>query len=256
MNWIAPLRARLSSLLVLAGCATPQRVPELVMPLPPPVAVSENVWGQVDSEICAEAQAAIGPAGNFAQSQMAHWRQLVTQRTEADFIPWFSSYWTQQWVTAKVAWYNLSAGEHDDPPVDRLAAYLQEQYHERVLGPVAREIDPATRRQSTKLTFNASAARGRFPALIRLRARVRRRSRMLGDCVARPALRLQSFMRPVERRAYAALLGNSAMVGGSPGRAVETRISPVARNVSEKYWTAAQRRAVAASTLSAGPREP
>jgi hypothetical protein len=67
---------------------------------------------------------------------------LVYERTEADFIPWFSSYWTRQWLTMKVTWYQLNAEGEKDPVVDRLAFYLQEQYQDRVLEPVAKQISP------------------------------------------------------------------------------------------------------------------
>jgi len=51
-----------------------------------------------------------------------------------------------------VAWYKLSAEKGTDPAVKRLAAYLQEQYHDRVLAPVAKEVDPdVVREQATKL---------------------------------------------------------------------------------------------------------
>ncbi|MFK3794828.1 hypothetical protein [Pseudomonas sp. NPDC088444] len=66
----------------------------------------------------------------------------VYQRTESDFIPWFTGYWTQQWLTAKVSWYKLSAKQGEQTAAQRLDGYLQEQYHERVLDPVAKEIDP------------------------------------------------------------------------------------------------------------------
>jgi hypothetical protein len=126
--------------IAVAGCATPDRVPELA----PPVQVSESTWRLVDDDIAAGSQAAREPAAGFAQRGMEQWRQLVSQRAEADFIPWFSSYWTQQWLTAKVAWYKLTAEDGADPPVDRLAAYLQVQYHDRVLAPVPKELGPAS----------------------------------------------------------------------------------------------------------------
>lgn len=42
----------------------------------------------------------------------------------------------------KVSWYTLSAKGEQDASAKRLAAYLLEQYQERVLAPVAVEIDP------------------------------------------------------------------------------------------------------------------
>lgn len=42
----------------------------------------------------------------------------------------------------KVSWYTISAGGEQDASAKRLAAYLLEQYQEKVLAPVAVEIDP------------------------------------------------------------------------------------------------------------------
>lgn len=143
------LRSLLVALMVaLAGCATPERPPDLA----PPVQISESTWQQVDSDIGDASLAAKESAWDYARVALNNWMNLVQKRTEADFIPWFTSYWTQQWLAIKVAWYKLSAGEGTDPSVKRLAAYLQEQYHDRVLAPVAKEIDPdMVREQATKL---------------------------------------------------------------------------------------------------------
>jgi hypothetical protein len=146
---IGNLRALIVALMVaLAGCATPTRPPVLI----PPPAVSESTWWEVDSDISAASLDAKKSAENYARDAMARWRTLVQKRTETDFIPWFTDYWTQQWLVIKAAWYKLSAEKGTDPTVERLAAYLQEQYHDRVLAPVAREIDPNfVREQATKL---------------------------------------------------------------------------------------------------------
>ena len=144
------LRLGVVGLLVvlLAACASPQRTPEAT----PPVQVSENVWWQVESDIVGASRAATGPATNYARGFMESWRSRVARRIETDFIPWFSGYWTQQWLAIKVAWYQLSIGEGTDPATLRLAAYLQEQFRERVLDPVAREIDPdVVRGKATRL---------------------------------------------------------------------------------------------------------
>jgi len=134
-------------MVAVAGCATPDRPPATT----PPVHVPESTWWQVDSDIGAASSAATGSARHYARGTMENWRNRVQKRTEADFIPWFAGYWTKQWLAIKVAWYKLSAEEGTDPTVKRLAAYLQEQYHDRVLAPVAREIDPdAVREQATK----------------------------------------------------------------------------------------------------------
>jgi hypothetical protein len=113
--------------------------------------VSEKTWWQVNGDISAASLEAKESASNYARGIMESWRSLVQKRTEADFIPWFTGYWTQQWLAIKVAWYKLNGEEGTDPAAQRLAAYLQDQYYNRVLAPVAKEIDPnLVRDQATK----------------------------------------------------------------------------------------------------------
>jgi hypothetical protein len=69
---------------------------------------------------------------------MERWMDLVYQRTEVEFIPWYTGYWTQQWLTMKVAWYQLAS----DPTAERLTRYLREEYQEQVLDPVSEQTDP------------------------------------------------------------------------------------------------------------------
>lgn len=144
----ASLRALIIALMVsLAGCATSARAPS-----PAPVVIPESTWRQIDSDIVAVSRNAKQQATNHARAAMKDWRILVYQRTDADFIPWFSSYWTRRWLTVKVSWYKLSAGGEKDPTVERLAIYLQAEYRDRVLEPVAREVDPdRIMEQTTKL---------------------------------------------------------------------------------------------------------
>jgi hypothetical protein len=137
---------------------TPQRAPDPR----PPVYIPESTWQQVDRDIVAASTAARRPAGNYARGSMKAWLASVRQRTEADFIPWYTGYWTQQWLAIKVAWYKMSAGQEEDPAVERLAAYLQEQYQEQVLGPVARRsirMRCGGRRRSSTSSSSASKSR-------------------------------------------------------------------------------------------------
>lgn len=124
MPW---LRLSLAALtLALAGCTSD------------PVRVSAHTWRQVDADIAAASRAAEGQAREHALKAMGRWLQLVQRRTDADFIPWFSGYWTQQWLGLRVSWYRLGS----DSAGQRLAAYLQEEYREQVLDPVAEQISP------------------------------------------------------------------------------------------------------------------
>ena len=124
VGWILGLRfAFIALAVVLAGCATRDLAPEEA----PPVHVAESTWWQVDSDIGAASLAAKGTARSYAVAGMERWRERVYDLTEADFIPWFTGYWTQQWLAIKVAWYKLGGSDGVDPAVQQLARYLQEQ---------------------------------------------------------------------------------------------------------------------------------
>jgi hypothetical protein len=226
---------------ILAGCATPERAPDA----PPPVYVPESTWQQVNHDIGAASAAARQPAENYARGSMKAWLVRVRQRTEADFIPWYTGYWTQQWLAIKVAWYKLSGGDSTDPTVERLAAYLQEQYQERVLGPVAREIDPdAVRGQATKLyvqllgeQIQAIPRRYGVP----LDQFDRRLKEIPAIVLPPPAAHRASLYQTVhalpinELPAYVALLARIHKEAGGGGAGPSSaRISPVAKRASEK----------------------
>ena len=89
-------------MLVLAGCA--HRVPEPVAAMP----VSPATWRQVNHELLEASRSATEQAEVYAQGSMEHWRTRVYQQTEENFIPWFSGYWTQEWLSLKVGWYSLN----------------------------------------------------------------------------------------------------------------------------------------------------
>jgi hypothetical protein len=73
---------------------------------------------------------------------MGEWLWRVRQGVEDVFIPWYSSYMTQQWITTRVAWYKLWYSEGEATPEERLVDYLQEQFYEQVLEPVSSFVDP------------------------------------------------------------------------------------------------------------------
>jgi hypothetical protein len=227
--------------IILAGCATPRPAPDPTSP----VYVAESTWQQVDRDIGAASTAARRPAENYARGSMKAWLARVRQRTEADFIPWYTGYWTQQWLAIKVAWYKMSAGQEKDPAVERLAAYLQEQYQERVLGPVAREIDPdAVRGHATKLYLQLL---GEQIQGIQRRYGVpldqfdRRLKDIPAIVLPPPAAQRASLYQTVhalpisELPAYAALLARIRKdAGGGGAGPSNARISPVAKRASEK----------------------
>lgn len=125
----------LAVLLVFAGCAHRAPAPVAVAP------VSPATWRQVDNQLLDASRSATRQAEVYAQGSMEHWRTRVYQQTDEQFIPWFSGYWTQEWLSLKVGWYSLNNRGDARQSSRRLAEYLQEQYQERVLAPVALEID-------------------------------------------------------------------------------------------------------------------
>ncbi|PYY84746.1 hypothetical protein DNK59_15955, partial [Pseudomonas sp. TKO26] len=125
----------LAVLLVFAGCVHRAPAPVAVAP------VSPATWRQVDNQLLDASRSATRQAEVYAQGSMEHWRTRVYQQTDEQFIPWFSGYWTQEWLSLKVGWYSLNNRGDAGQSSRRLAEYLQEQYQERVLAPVALEID-------------------------------------------------------------------------------------------------------------------
>ncbi|MNF31359.1 hypothetical protein D3C84_121200 [compost metagenome] len=124
-------------LLLLAGCSTVRRSEPTA-----PIVITEATWLQIDRDIDSASLSSREAVRDYTRKAMGRWREQVFRRTETDFIPWFTGYWTQQWLGVKVGWYKMSAKGETDSPVNRLTVYLQEQYHERVLDPVSRVTDP------------------------------------------------------------------------------------------------------------------
>jgi hypothetical protein len=137
----------------------------------------------------------------------------------------------------------LGAEEGTDPAVKLLAAYLQEQYHKRVLAPVAKEIDPDVIREQTTEYY--------VQILNKQLQEIQQRYGVPSDQFDRrikdiPAITLA--LDPAHRAslyqlvhadpitslpAYEALIAQIREDAGATGPS-ETRISPVAQKVSEK----------------------
>jgi len=143
--YAASLRPTICSLLVafavvLGGCS--QRHPRIVVPPTPLYDVQPGVWRFIDEQTIAASVYAKHEAEAYARLAMDEWRGRVRRRTEEVFIPWYSSYWTQQWIATKVAWYKLQYAEGEATPEQRLVSYLQEQFYTQVLKPVSGFVDP------------------------------------------------------------------------------------------------------------------
>lgn len=228
-------------MLVLGGCATADRAPEVT----PPVHIPETTRWQLDSDIGTASLAARGRARDYARGAVDNWRGRLDQRAEADFIPWFTGYWTQQWLAVKMSWYKLSAGEDTDVAVKRMSAYLQGQYNDRVLKPVTAEIDPdEIRRQATQryVQFLSAQLKG-IPQRYGVTAAQfdRRLKDIPAISLAPPPAHSVSLYQIVHADpldtlpAYVALIAqirkDASSVGGGP---TDSRISPLARRTNDK----------------------
>ncbi|WP_129974162.1 hypothetical protein, partial [Pseudomonas sp. B10] len=253
------LRALLvAALVLLAGCATTARAPVSA----PAVVVSPATWQQIDREIVSASKQATEQVKLFARGSMEHWRIRVYEQTEENFIPWFSSYWTQEWLSMKVSWYTISASGEQDASAKRLAAYLLEQYQERVLAPVAVEIDPdAILGQST--AFYAQLMAQQMPVIAQrhgvpiaqLNGRLQKIPAIaLGPPPARDASLYQIVStEPLNTLpAYAALIDKIHTDGGSKGVAsTDTAMAPVAKRASQRMEAEMAPRGAASAVAAA-----
>jgi hypothetical protein len=245
-------------LLVLAGCATPVRAPAPA----PPVIISQSTWQQVDRDIVAASQSATEQSKIYARGAMDYWRTRVYQLTEENFIPWFSSYWTQEWLSMKVSWYTLSAQGEQDASAKRLAEYLLEQYQKRVLAPVAVEIDPdqilglATAFYVDILQEELQKISQRHGVpMAQLNGRIQKIPAIaLGPPPARDASLYQVVhTQPLNTLpAYAALIDKIHKAGGSKGvDSTETAMAPVAKRASQRMEAEMAPRGAASAVAAA-----
>lgn len=228
-------------ILIATGCTSQRPAPVLIAP----VVISTATWQQVDREIVIASRAATEQAKIFARGSMDHWRTRVYQQTEEKFIPWFSSYWTQEWLSMKVSWYALSANGEQDASAKRLAAYLLEEYQEQVLAPIAVEIDPdAILGQATGFyvqlldqQLKTIAQRHDVP-IARLNGRIQR---IPAIALGPPAARNASLFQVVSAEplntlpAYAALIDEIHKAGGDRGiGSTDAGMTPVAKRASQR----------------------
>ncbi|MGH8379460.1 hypothetical protein [Pseudomonas sp.] len=243
-------------LLALGGCTSRQKAAE-----PPPVQLSPATWEQIDREIIDASLASTSSVNDYTRRSMRVWKERVQQFTESDFIPWFTGYWTQQWLTMKVVWYKMNSGEGKAPPQKRLALYLQEQYHRRVLDQVAKEIDPeGIRNRAMELyiqllgqQLQQLAQRYRAPPeQFNLRL-TRTQAINLGPPAARNASLYQLLYSKslVEQPAYAALVGHMHSAVRAGTQRSDVGLSSVAQQASEKLGATLAPRGIASAVSSA-----
>ena len=193
---------------------------------------------------------------------MDYWRTRVYQLTEENFIPWFSSYWTQEWISMKVSWYTLSAQGEQDASAKRLAAYLLEAYQKKVLAPVAVEIDPDAILSNAaafyvdilKEELQKISKRHGVPMTL-LNGRIQKIPAIaLGPPPARNAS-LYQVMRaePLNTLpAYAALIDKIHKAGGNKGvDSTDTAMAPVAKRASQQIEAEMAPRGAASAVAAA-----
>ncbi|CRL47384.1 hypothetical protein [Pseudomonas sp. URMO17WK12:I11] len=245
-------------LVVLAGCATPARAPVVDVV----VVVSDSTWHQVDREIVEASQSATEQTRIYSRGAMDYWRTRVYQLTEENFIPWFSSYWTQEWLSMKVSWYTISAKGEQDASAKRLAEYLLEQYQQRVLAPVAVEIDPdAILGQATAFyvdilqeELQKISKRHGIP-MAQLNVRIQK---IPAIALGPPSARNASLYQVVHTAplnslpAYAALIDKIHKAGGDKGvGSTDTAMAPVAKRASQRMEAEMAPRGAASAVAAA-----
>ena len=122
----------------LSACAGVPREP----PAPTPPPVPAVTWESVDRELLLAARTASAYAGAYAEAGLDLWLGRVRRYTDETFVPWYTSYWTQEWLAVKFAWYQSEETNGEAEAERRLAAYLQEKYQAQVLEPASEVADP------------------------------------------------------------------------------------------------------------------
>jgi hypothetical protein len=245
-------------LVVLAGCVTAPPAPVEV----PQIMISPSTWQQVDREIIDASQSATEQAKIYAHGAMDYWRTRVYQLTEENFIPWFSSYWTQEWLSMKVSWYTISAKGEQDATEKRLAAYLLEKYQEKVLAPAALEVDPdailtlaaAFYLDIMKEELQKISQRHGVP-MAQLNGRIRK---IPAIALGPPPARDASLFQVVHAEqlsalpAYAALVDKVHKAGGDKGvGSTDTAMAPVAKRASQRIEAEMAPRGAASAVAAA-----
>jgi hypothetical protein len=245
-------------LVVLAGCVTAPPAPVEV----PQIMISPSTWQQVDREIIDASQSATEQAKIYAHGAMDYWRTRVYQLTEENFIPWFSSYWTQEWLSMKVSWYTISAKGEQDATEKRLAAYLLEKYQEKVLAPAALEVDPdailtlaaAFYLDIMKEELQKISQRHGVP-MAQLNGRIRK---VPAIALGPPPARDASLYQVVHAEqlsalpAYAALVDKVHKAGGDKGvGSTDTAMAPVAKRASQRIEAEMAPRGAASAVAAA-----
>jgi hypothetical protein len=245
---------------MLAACATP-RVQEVPAP-PDEPPVSAATWQRVGTELRAVADAADRAAYDYAQEAMGRWFRRVSALTDSEFVPWATDYWTQQWLSVKLAWYRSGEAESDPEALARLTDYLAAEYRSRVLEPAAEAIDPLQVMDEASALYSEALASGARRLQARHALPPRRFAAWLAGIpliAAPPGASLQDLADAASVTglpAYQALTAGvrgAGESGGFPG--LDAAVRPVAERTAERLSTTLGVRggAAAASVLGGVP---
>jgi hypothetical protein len=187
---------------------------------------------------------------------MRRWIAKVRQRTEDDFIPWYSDYWTQQWLAVKLAWFKMG-----DAPLERLTAYVREQYEQRVLEPVGEEIDPREVMDRAATLYVHGLRQRIRRARIDLRVPPEALNRRLDTLPAIVAPRKEASLRDILQAekltrvpAYQELVAETGRSDTPDSVMAEEQLEGMATDVAERFAEKlAARGGATATALAGGP---
>jgi hypothetical protein len=130
----------LAAIVLTAGCAV-QRDRET--PQPPQPQVSAATWEGVRREVVLASLVGRGDATGYARQAVVEWLERVRQYSETAFIPWYTSYWTQEWLAIKLALHGPEDDATGEAAVQHLARHLEQEFAARVLEPASEDSGPA-----------------------------------------------------------------------------------------------------------------
>lgn len=248
---------------LLAGCSFAP--PQAEAPPAPVYHIQPGTWRAIDEQIYSASVYARHESGAYARVAMDEWLWRVRQRTEAVFIPWYTGYWTQQWIAIKVSWYQLQDDEGENSPEERLVSYLQEQFNAQVLEPVSSFVDPQTVMEQVTVSYlrELKSALDPLPAryhipVVAFRQHLQAIPAIAGSGVPQQDASLYAVLQTAELPDAAAcesLLGQIAAVNGNSAPTPSAdRLQLVARRAINKLLGMLPVRggAAAASTLVGG----
>jgi hypothetical protein len=244
---------------LLAACAAPRIQEAPALPEEPPVTAA--TWQRAGTELRRIAETADRAAYAYAQEAMGRWFRRVSALTESEFVPWATDYWTHQWLSLKLAWYQTDETGGDRAALTRLTGYLAEEYRSRVLEPAAEDIDPLQVMDEASALYADTLASGMRELRHRHALPPRRLAAWLAGIpliATPPGASLQDLEAATSvtgLSAYQALTAGSRGTGNGSFAGLETAVQPVARRTAERLSTtlAVRGGAAAASVLGGVP---